>query len=151
MGSNAASLSGIIALLATILAGIAQALWNRREARARVAAEAAAAEALRQREAAAAEELRQREEKAAEERRQRERQDREAERQRAEKEREEREDRETISRRLGALETARGEHHSELIDLRAELRSLSAGQARLEEKTSQILDAVLDGTRRRRR
>jgi hypothetical protein len=77
--------------------------------------------------------------------------EREAERQRAEREREAREDREEISRRLGALETARGEHHSELIDLRAELRSLSAGQARLEEKTSQILDAVLDGTRRRRR
>jgi Flp pilus assembly protein TadB len=75
----------------------------------------------------------------------------EAERQRAEREREEREDRQEISRRLGALETARGEHHSELVGLRAELRALSAGQARLEEKTSQILDAVLDGTRRRRR
>jgi len=77
--------------------------------------------------------------------------EREAERQRAEKEREEREADEAISRRLGALETARGEHHSLIAGMRAELHALSAGQARLEEKTSQILDAVLDGTRRRRR
>lgn len=147
MGSNAASLSGIIALLATILAGIAQALWNRREARARVAAEAAAAEALRQREAAAAEELRQREEKAADERRQRERQERQEDEARAKREAEAKADREVISQRLRALETARQEHQLELTERRVEMVAVTAGMTRLESKLDKVLDAVIGHNR----
>lgn len=125
MGSNAASFSGIVALLVTALLGAVQLWWK--------------SQAEKEREERKAARDKEKEAHETREREDRERREREV--------REAREDREEISRRLGALETARQDHQVKMAEWRVELVAVTTGMARLEGKIDKIVDAVIGHNR----